>query len=375
LIHGPIGLRAFARGAARAVPFGILLAVVCVGWDVGGARADDTQGTAPIEPPEEALFSIDSPIGPIEYRPARGLRVGRTGLNIGGFKTYEIEKEKGDDWTFAIDGINFLVLFQPVPPLRAFFELEVGDLIDVNLNTGDYESNPTANFQRLYGEFSAHDALNVRYGKFQTPIGRWNLVPAEPFTPTTIEPVLLESFDEHQTGPMLHGSFFPGSGTLRYWLYGQVEAFDPEPDEEPSDSSVGWRLEYSASQDTWSIGSSFLAAKLAGTWGYLGGLDARWRRGPFELSSEFIHTWGRLDNPLRWDVFLQGSLEVLPNLFLVGRYEHSEPTESLPNLEIGDVGISWTPRPYLVFKATYRFTDRLSEDVPEGFKASFSLVF
>jgi hypothetical protein len=342
---------------------------------VGAARAADNQGTAPAEPPEEALVSIDTPVGPIEYRPARGLRVGRTGLNIGGFKTYEIEKEKGEDWTFAIDGINFLVLFEPIPPLRAFVELEVGNLIDVNLNTGEHESNPRANFQRLYGEISLLDPVSVRIGKFQTPIGRWNLAPAEPFTPTTIEPVLLESFDEHQTGLMLHGSFFPGSGALRYWLYGQVDAFDPEPDEEPADNSLGWRLEYSASQDTWSIGTSFLAARRAGTWGYLAGLDGHWRRGPFELSSEFIHTWGDLEDPLRWDIFVQGSLEVLPNLFLVGRYEHSESNEALPNLEIGDVGILWTPRPYLNFKATYRFTDRPHEDAPEGFKASFSVIF
>lgn len=352
-----------------------MLALLCVTFGTGTARADDTQPAVATEVSEDVLFSLGSPIGPIEYRPARGLRVGRTGLNIGGFKTIEFEKERGDDWYFALDSINFLVLFQPIQRLRLFMELEVGGLFDADLDTGEWESDPLANFQRLYGEISLLDSLNLRGGKFQTPVGRWNLVPAEPFTPTAIEPALLESFDEHQTGGMLHGSFFPEPGTLKYWLWGQANDFDPEEDEEPTAHGVGGRLEYSAHHDGWSLGTSFLAAEQFDEWGYLAGLDARWRFGRFELSSEFIHTWGARENPLSWDVFLQGSVEVLPNLFLVGRYEHSVPNEALPNLEIGDVGILWTPRPYLNFKATYRFTDRLSEDYPEGFKTSFSVVF
>jgi hypothetical protein len=370
---GPGRFPALGR-AAGAVLLGCLLALLFLAL-AGSAAADDTQPDVSAAASDDALFSVDTPIGPIEYRPARGLRVGRTGLNIGGFKTVEFEKEAGDDWIFALDSINFLVLFQPIHRLKLFMELEVGGLFEADLDTGEWESDPLANFQRLYGEISLFDSLNIRGGKFLTPVGDWNLVPAEPFTPTAIEPVLLEAFDEHQTGGMLRGSFFPASGTLNYWLWGQANDFDSEPDEEPTDYGVGGRLEYSARHDAWSLGTSFLAAEKSGQWGYLAGLDAELRCGPFELSSEFVHTWGARENPLRWDIFLQGKAEILPNLFLIGRYEHSSPTESLPNLEIGDIGILWTPRPYLNFKATYRFTDRVSEDVPEGFKASFSVVF
>ena len=54
--------------------------------------------------------------------------MGRTGLNIGGFSTLEIEREEGESGSFALEGINFLVLFQPIEKIRAFMELEVGDL-------------------------------------------------------------------------------------------------------------------------------------------------------------------------------------------------------------------------------------------------------
>jgi len=344
-------------------------------WIASDAEAAEGQSTAPAEVAEESLFSVDTGIGPLVYRPGRGLQVGRTGLNIGGFATLELQKERGEDWQLSVDGINFLVLLQPIQPLRLFMELEVGNLFQVDLDDGEHESDPTANFQRLYAEYGLSDALNLRFGKFQTPVGEWNLVPAEPFTWTTTEPLELEAFDEHQTGPMLYGSFFPGDGTLSYWLYGQIQDFDSESDEDPADHSAGARLEYSSAGDAWSVGSSFLAATRDDRWGYVGGLDAVWRRGPFELSSEFLHTWGPLDNPVRWDVFVQGVVEVFPSWFLVGRYEHNAPSGGGADLDLGDVGVVWKPRPYVIFKATYRFADHRSEDVFEGFKSSLAVIF
>ena len=362
------------REALRAAVIWILVAPLCIAAPAV-VHAQDLPEPAIRDVSEDAVFSIDSPIGPIEYLPARGLRFGRTGLNIGGFKVYEFQKERGDDWFFAIDSINFLVLLQPIQRLRVFTEVEVGDIFEANLGTEETSSHAFANIERLYADFSVVDSLNLQGGKFQTPVGEWNLVPAEPFTPTALEPVLLESFDEHQTGGMVHGSFFPQSGTLQYWAWGQGGALDPESDEDPTDYGVGSRVRYSAPHDAWSLGTSFLASSRSDDWGYLAGADGHWRCGPFELSSEFVHTWGARENLLRWDLFLQGSLEVLPSFFLNARYEHSSFNEMLSNVEIGDVGVTWTPIPYLILKAGYRFTDRLNEEVTEGFKGSISVIF
>jgi len=364
-----------SRPSFRLLLFACLLVVWATGSSSDPARAEEPQNTAPVERSEEPLFSLDSPIGPIEYNLGRGLRFGRTGLNIGGFATFEIEKERAENGVFAVDGINFLVLFEPIQPLRLFMEIEVGNLFEVDVHTGISESSPTANFQRLFGEISLNDAFHVRIGKFQTPVGRWNLVPAEPFVWTSTEPNLIEAFDEHTTGAMLHGSLFPTKGSLEYWLYGQFAPFDPEEDEEPADRNVGGRLEYSSDLEMWSVGSSLLAAQLEDRWGYLAGLDGEFRYGPFELTSEFVYNWGDLENPFRWDIYLQGVLEVLPNLYLVGRYEHSAGLGPNPDLNLGDVGLTWLPLPPLNLKATYRFSDERAEDVFEGFKASITVLF
>ena len=361
--------------SGRPILFAFLLVILGAASSVNPARAQDPPNTVPIERSDEALFSIDSPIGPIEYQLGRGLRFGWTGLNIGGFTTFEIEKERNQNGEFSVEGINFLVLFQPIQPLRVFMELEVGDLFTVDMRTGVTESDPTLNFQRLFLEIGLNDAFNVRLGKFLTPVGRWNLAPAEPFVWTATDPHILESFDEHTTGGTVRGSLFPSKGNLSYWLYGQFAALDPEEDEEPSDHNVGGRLEYSAELGSWSVGSSLLASEREDRWGYLAGLDGQFNYGPFELTSEFVYLWGDLEDPFRWDIYIQGVLEVLPHLFLVGRYEHSGGLGDTPSLNLGDVGLTWRPLPFLDFKGTYRFSDEHSEDVFEGFKASFTVLF
>ena len=254
-------------------------------------------------------------------------------------------------------------------------ELEVGNIFEVDFDTGDAKSEVFATFERLYGDFTLNDAYSLRVGKFQTPVGRWNLVPAEPFVWTATQPVLLDSFDEHQTGAMAFGTFFPGRGELSYWLYGQfIEPFDVEADEEPADYSVGGRLEYTRLVSSWSIGSSFLAASEGGSWSYLGGLDGQVELGPFEGTMELVYRDGGIEEGL-WDIYLQAVYEIVPTLYFVSRYEHSDPLGSTPPVNIGDVGLTWIPEQYLIFKATYRFADHPVEGDPAGFKATFSALF
>jgi hypothetical protein len=345
--------------------------------------SDPQQTLDPVQPwlGEDPLFSINSPIGAIEYRAGRGLHFGRTGLNIGGFTTLEFEREEGEPGEVAIDGINFLVLLQPIDWARAFAEIEIDNLLTWQTDQSSVESDPGVVIERLFGDLILGDPLTARFGKFQTPVGRWNLVAAEPFTWSATEPIALETaFDEHTTGAALHGSMFPEAGALSYWLYGQVvDPLDPSDSPDPLDRSVGARLQFDRSVGQWSVGTSFLASELNGKWSYLGGLDAQWLIGPLELMGEFTIQRGEIEDRDLWDVWVQGVCEVvpeyLPNVYLVGRYEHFHRPGPANDANIGDLGVTWIPLPFLRFKATYRLSDRETDDVARGVKVTFSVVF
>ena len=362
-------------------PLHVCCRLVALLLALGGAPAQ-AEEPVPVPVPDPApadapLFSIGSPIGPFEYRPGRGLRVGNTGLNIGGFSTVEFDREDSGALEIELDSINFLILYEPTPLFKAFVELEIDQLYAYEDAGGDVDSKPDVKVERLHGDLSLNDAFNFRAGKFQTPVGRWNLVPAEPFVWTANEPVLIErAFDEFQTGGALYGTVYPGAGTLEYWLYGQFShPLDGDDDEDLADRSVGGRLEYGTPLRGWSFGASFLASQRNRDWSHLGGLDARWTGDRFELQTEFVYQQGDIPDRDLWGVFVEGVYEVVPNFYLVGRYEYFDPTGANQDPHIVDLGVAVIPKPWLHLKLTYRAASQQTDDAARGLSASISVVF
>lgn len=320
------------------------------------------------------VWSTDTPLGPFEYHLARGLRFGDTGLNIGGFSTLELQGADGDGARIEWEGINFLTLFQPVSYARAFAEIELGGLLTYDTETGDVESDPGVELDRLWAEAEWSDALQLRVGKFLVPVGRFAPAPAEPFVWTTSEPVHLElAFDEQQTGAMVHGTTLLGAVETEYKLWGQFfDPIDADLEPEPVDHSVGARWVVGDALGERSLGASFLASARDGQWQLLGGLDTEvhWRR--FELTVELTYSRGDLDERDVWGGYLQLVYQLLPDFYLVGRYEHLEP-RATRGINVGDFGFAWIPLPILHLKADYRVSDFEVEE--RGLNGSISWIF
>jgi hypothetical protein len=309
-----------------------------------------------------------------------GLRLGRTGLTVGAFATVELDKEDGGPATVALDSVNPLVLFEPFDFVRAFAEVEIGGLLTWQPGKGSLESAPDVALERLYGDVSGGDALNLRLGKFQTPVGIWNTVPAEPFTWTATSPAIVEAFDEHQTGVALFGTVYSGAANLEYWVYGQfLDALDPEGT--PAERGVGTRVRLAGVRSDWAVGGSYLSSRREGLWSHLGALDAFWSRGPLELQAEAILVRGGEPGRRVGGGYLQGSWHLgahtraLAGWHVVGRYERFQPPGDAPASHIGNLGLAWLPRSWLNLKADYQLVRSPGEHARSGAFASVSVIF
>jgi hypothetical protein len=337
-----------------------------------------TQPALGIVRAEPEAFGFDTPFGRLSYQAGRGLRVGNTGLVLGGFATAEVERLEGGESNGGVDGVNFLAFMDPVPYLHLFTELELEQLAELESGQKGVRSAPKLEINRLYLDFGARDALNVRFGKFLTPIGRWNVTRIEPLLWTTSEPLIVEEvFDETATGAMLHGSVFPPGGALSYSLYGTfLDPLNVDPDEHPAKHNAGAHLEW-ASLRGWTVGASYFAAQLQnGEWNHLGGADLLWQpHRRVELSGEVLGGEGsREDGPL-WGLYAQAVVETVRTFYLVGRYERFDPPGVKRAVNLFDLGLAWTPVPYLRFKADYLIADHRDELAEPGLRLSFSLLF
>jgi hypothetical protein len=323
------------------------------------------------------LFSLASPIGTIAYTPGRGLHVGDTGLTLGGYSNVNLVRDEGGPASLTLDDLSFFIIWDPTPRLHFFSEQEFEDLLSVNDHGHGGTNKQTYSVERLYGDFAGSDQLNVRFGQFLTPVGRWNVIHAQPLVWTTSRPlVTIVPFAPQTTGAMLFGSFFPEAGSLTYSIYGQfVNALDAEPDApQAADRDAGARLEYWSDGDS-SIGASYLSFTDKGHWQNLGGLDTFCRRGPLELMGEFAYVGAPRTVGNQWGLYLQSALQVMPRVYLVGRYEHFDQRAPQPEVNLVIAGVAFKPVPYVVLKAEYLFADHPAEESPPGFKSSFAVLF
>ncbi len=340
------------------------------------ARASDIAARPSAEGPE--IFSVPSPLGAIEYHAGRGLRVGDTGLTIGGFAIADAERLEGGESRGGIDTVDFLISYDPLWFVHLFADLQVDQFLQWESGERGAQSDPHSKFERLYADLGWNDQLNLRVGKFLTPFGRWNQVLAEPLLWTTSEPLIVEDvFDETQSGAMVWGTFFPRGQALSYGLYGTFfNHLSPDSDEPPANHSVGARLEWTGPGGS-SIGASYVATEPPhGAWNHLGGLDALWRpHDRVELSGELLFGEGTRANGGQWGLYAQAVVETIPKIYLIGRYDHFDLPGSSRRVDLFTVGAAWTPTYYLRLKVDYRIADHLDEHSEPGLRASFSVLF
>lgn len=327
--------------------------------------------------PDE-IFGANTPLGRLSYQAGRGLRVGDTGLVIGGFATSEIERMEGGRSNGGIDAVNFLAFIDPTPYLQLFTELEVGQLAMLESDHKGVHADPKIEIKRLYLDFGTSDLLKVRFGKFLTPIGRWNTIRIEPLLWTTSDPLIVEeAFDKTATGAMLHGSVFPSGGALSYSLYGGfLDPLNVPPDERPAKHNAGAHLEW-ASLKGWTLGASYFASEPhRGHWNHIGGVDALWQPNQrVEITGEALFGEGNREDGTLWGLYAQAVVETVRTLYLVGRYERFAPPSAEHDVNLFDIGIAWVPAPYLRLKADYLIADRHNERAEPGLHMSFSILF
>ncbi len=348
----------------------VLVAALAVGATAARAEPD-------LDPPRPVL-DVATPVGPLVYTPGRGLHVGDTNIVLGGYATTELVREEGKRAKLGLADLSLFFIWDPLPRVQVFAELEGEDLVVLRPSGGNPTNDAEYVTERLYADLAIiPDRLTARLGKFLTPVGRWNVIHAQPLVWTSSRPVItLLPFDQHTTGIMLGGTLPVLPGRTTWSAYGQftdpLDASATDGLEQPEmERGGGGRLEWSSFEEL-SVGASYLAFLRGGRWRYLTGLDGAWHHDRVDLLAEFAHEAN--NGPGVWGLYLQAAVETIPRVFVVGRYEYYARRRE-PDVNLGVTGLAWRPLPYLVGKVEYVFASHRLNASPPGFRSSFSILF
>jgi len=208
--------------------------------------------------PLTAFAATDNAVGQAwEYQPGDGWTVPHTDLTAGGYASSDLTKESSEPWTLDISHLSLFLWWSGDSRFRFFSETDLENALTIQARRTSTDGAYLA-LERLYADWAQSDALNFRFGKFLTPIGRWNLIHAAPLVWTTSRPVMtVQAFPTNATGAMVYGTLTSVGAGLDYSVYGSIgKELRPDPDLDTFKEAFGAHVSYPV-QPSLEIGFSF----------------------------------------------------------------------------------------------------------------------
>jgi hypothetical protein len=317
---------------------------------------------------------------------------------------YSLQNPSADHTAFPAATAAFLLSGTILPRLSYFGDFQAASWTAENW-TGQREEN-NFNIARLYAEYAFSDAFRLRLGRFLTPVGQWNEIPAEPLTWTVLRPLTTyRPFAKSTAGVLVAGTVPVAGHDAGYALY-----FSP-PDwsrEEAQESgfvqAVGGRV---AAELRPGLVVGFSAATFRVSRPYqpedaeyaeagippdtvdtpadevreaeaesrlLVGADLSWELGRVELLSEAVSLSPTSLRPGERGGFVQAAIRVLGPAHLVLRSEVYDPVYT-STVTVQTIGVTTRFFRHVAFKLERQISNHPSERVRDGWFVSLSALF
>jgi hypothetical protein len=313
------------------------------------------------------------------YELGSGLRLGNSGFYLGGYGSLEYSAAENAEPDFAVSHADLFLWWEGQSGLKFFSEVdgeyELATKRDPNLG-----EQRILSLARLYLDDTLTDAVTVRLGKFLTPIGRWNLIHADPLVWTTSRPVpTKQPFPQSATGAMALGTFSLLGHPLDYNVYVSGNGdLHRDVNESEFHKAVGLHVNVPADEAT-QVGFSYVRFSQntdPENDQTLFGLDMLWSHHGYEVMGEAIRrvsSQGSQRDEL--GAYLQGVAPIYGRLYGVVRleaYHQALPEQTIRN---GIFGLAYRQSRAVSYKAEIDRGLPTTGNDSVSFLASVSVLF
>lgn len=300
------------------------------------------------------------------------------GLRLGGYSSASVIFHPGKRDEASLDEVSLFVSWDNNSRWRFFSEFELEQPIEWHEDESTH-TRTKIDVERLYGEYDFSGLLNVRMGRFLTPIGRWNQIHAQPLVWTTIRPLATRQlFPLNIDGVMLSGAIaLDRAGwenhTLEYVAYAEIVR-DMEKDygEAEYKRTAGARLVLNGQADI-GLSLAHFEEDTRGQPDYtLLGLDFVTGNNGWEASGEIYRRFAQGNEG--HGGYLQGVAPLSGQWSALARFESMHPSHG-ETTERWLVGAAWKPSVNNILKLEYVMGDEEVALSPKGFMASYAILF
>jgi hypothetical protein len=313
------------------------------------------------------------------YELGQGLRLGDSGFTLGGYAAAAYQQTKDANARSSLRHMSLFLWWEGSSRLKFFSELDSEDTLATRYRS-DAGERRYLTLERFYFDYAFNDTMTLRAGKFLTPIGRWNLIHADPLVWTTSRPLITSSlYPENATGLMALGSTLVFQHQFDYTFYTSVGE-DPhkDPAQDPFSEAYGTHANFSITENS-QVGLSyttFAQTAIQEEHKQLFGADYLWARNGYELTGEAAYVKSNQGTQrTAKGAFVQGVMPLYSRLYGVGRVEFLRLPQTDQSIRRWVLGLTYRTSHSTAFKIEYLWGFHDDYAAPEGILSSVSVLF
>jgi hypothetical protein len=312
-----------------------------------------------------------------EYKLGQGMQLGSLPMYVGGY--FSIDYTKQDDMTrYRLDDIAFLS-YGHYEKFSYMLEAEFKDLYAyiIDEHKDSYtQKNENLFLERLYVDYNHNENYMFRFGKFNSPIGFWNLLPVNVLRDTTSSPISSSIlFPVFTTGVNLEYSSFEESQIQVDIVIQRNEGIDDRYNNYNINKHLGLGITYEKEDYSFKVNGGFFHrhedAILESDSYYLL-LSLKYETDRYKLLSEIGSQYGEKDFVTKYAGYVQSSYNFLEKHSAILRIESLDDVANDMKDTIGVLGYTYRPLYPVALKSEVQLHSYHNEN---KFLCSLSVLF
>ncbi|MBA3697182.1 MAG: hypothetical protein H0W85_10625 [Methylotenera sp.] len=300
------------------------------------------------------------------------------GLSFGGYYSAGIILPRTLPSEAAINEISLITRWENDNRFKFFSELELQKPLNGNHHDGLNTDGSLIELERLYVDYNYSDKVNLRIGRFLSPVGRWNPLHAPPLVWTSSRPLATSRlFPTSTNGVMVFGAVPLSNSAFEYSFF--IEGLQDQTenrDELKFRDVKGARFTFG---ESFNLGLNLLefTEKAPTSRHYeMLGLDFITNFHKIEILGEGYQRWKSDNSDGGSGAYLQTAvpLPILNNWYGIARIETlHRPDEGYSERWV--LGATWHIKPTQLLKLEFTGGSADQPESPRGFLSSFTVLF
>ena len=287
------------------------------------------------------------------YEPGNGYKMGSLPIYVGAHFSMDYTHKDGTNEY----KINELALFSYGRFDKISYMAELGYKNLYVSNSRTFKEDKTLHIERLYVDYAYDDEFNFRVGKYNSPIGYWNLLAIDVLKETTSDPISTSIiFPQYTTGLDVSYTSYENNNLKLDIMLQHNNDFDSDFNNYKVDKHYALGVSYKQNEYSIKVNGGYFNDL------YYAQISAKYKTDKYEILSEVGHQTSKDTTTTPYAGYVQGSYKVTPQHIATLRAESYKNNLTSTDDTMAIAGYTYRPYKNIAIKSEYQLHSKQKEN-------------